>query len=260
MLDVKKLYKSRLVQAALLLLLVSAVIDPFTKRQTFRQWGNPFMWWMFMCRGIGGTIFHTFFWILPALLTGAVFVDERNTAICGILLAKQRRVRYFLSKTLSVFVMVFFSTLALFLLNLGLVYLTCPVSMEISEFLIPNAGSLAAGLYARSPFAMAFCYNLMAAFAMALLSVLYQQIHMTLRLKNKYVALIAPALLMYVLNYVVQICSMYQYSLTVLLQPVAASAMTAILDSKSYIWVFGTLILADIVLFFIAVRRNRDIL
>ena len=100
----------------------------------------------------------------------------------------------------------------------------------------------------------------MAAFAMALLTVLYQQIHMILRLKNKYVALLVPVMLMYVLNYIVDICGMWQYSLTILLQPVAASAMTIILDSKSYILVFGTLILADIVLFFIAEGRNRDIL
>ena len=38
MLDIKKLYKSRLVQGALIALLISAVIDPVTQRQTFRQW------------------------------------------------------------------------------------------------------------------------------------------------------------------------------------------------------------------------------
>ena len=260
MLDIKKLYKSRLVQAAIIALLVSAIIDPVTKGQTFRQWGNPFMWWMFMNRGIGGTIFHRLFWILPVLLTGAVFVDERNTTICGVLLTRQRRGRYFLSKTLAAFTVSFFSTLAIFLLNLGLVYRVCPTNMEISDFLIPKEGSLAAGLYARSPFLMAVCYNLMAAFAMALLTVLYQQVHMILRLKNKYVALLVPVMLMYVLNYIVDICGMWQYSITILLQPVAASAMTIILDSKSYILVFGTLILADIVLFFIAEGRNRDIL
>ena len=213
-----------------------------------------------MSRGNGGTIFHALFWILPALLTGAVFVDERNTAICGLLLTKQRRGKYFLSKTLAVFTVSFFSTLALFLLNLGLVYLVCPTNMEISDFLIPKEGSLAAELFFRSPFLMAVCYNLMVAFAIALLAVLYQQMHMILRLKNKYVALLVPALLMYVLNYIVEICHMWQYSITILLQPMAASAMTIILDSKSYIQVFETLILADIVLFFVAVRRNRDIL
>ncbi|MCM1542057.1 MAG: hypothetical protein NC121_12470 [Blautia sp.] len=260
MLDMKKLYKSRLVQAALLMLLVAAVMDPVLMCFSSRRQENPFRWWMFMGRGIGAGIFHTFFWVFPALLTGAVFVDEKNTAVCGILLTKRRRGSYLFSKTLSAFTVAIFSTLALFLLNLGLVYLICPASAEIPEWDIPKAGTLAAGLFAGSPFVMALCYNLMAALAMALLTVLYQQIHMILRPKNKYVALLAPFLLMEALDYIVQNCQMERYSLTILLQPVAASAMTVILDSGCYVQVFGTLILADIILFFIAMGRNRDIL
>lgn len=259
MLDIKKLYKSKLVLTALILLLVMAVIDPLTMHQTYRKMGNPFMWWMFMCRGNGGTIYHRLFWIFPTLLTGAVFVDERSTAVCGILLTKQSRSRYFFSKAWSAFAVALFSSLGFFLLNLGLVYLVCPTNMEISDYLIPKEGSLAAWLYAKSPLMMAVAYNLMGALAMALLTVLYQQIQMILRLKNKYVALIAPVLLLHVLDYIVELSSM-GYSLEILLQPVAASALTMILSSKYFIQVFGTLVLADIVLYPIAVRRNRDIL
>lgn len=196
MLDIKKLYKNKLVLTALVLLFISAVIDPLTMYRTYERQGNPFMWWMFLTRGSGGTLLFTFFWILPALMTGAVYVDERDTAVCGILLTKQTRFRYILSKTLSVFAVAFFSSLVLFLLNLGLVYLVCPTNMEILDYLIPKAGTLAASLYAKSPLTMAVAYDVMNALALALLAVLYQQIHMILRLKNKYVALLAPILLL----------------------------------------------------------------
>lgn len=218
------------------------------------------MWWLFMNRGTGSTIFNTLFWLFPALATGTIFVDELNTAVCGVLLTKQPRRRYFLSKTLSVFVVTFLSMLCLFLLNLALVYLVCPMNMEVSDFLIPKEGNFAAWLYAKSLLTWAVTYNVMGAFAQALLAVLYQEMHMILRLKNRFFALIFPPLFMYALEYIVEIGHMWKWSLRILLQPVAASATTFDLSGKSFIVVFGALLLADVAGFFIAIRRNRDIL
>lgn len=82
--DVKKLYRSRLVLLALIILLVIAVIDPITMQSHFAYQSNPFMWWLFMNRTTGSTIFNTLYWLFPVLLTGLVFFDESKTAIYGI--------------------------------------------------------------------------------------------------------------------------------------------------------------------------------
>ena len=149
--DVKKLYRSRLVLLALIILLVIAVIDPITMQSHFAYQSNPFMWWLFMNRTTGSTIFNTLYWLFPVLLTGLVFFDESKTAIYGIIITKKKRCVYLCSKALSVFFVSFVSTLFLFLFNLFLVYVTCPSSMELSETMIPHTGTFSALLFQKSP-------------------------------------------------------------------------------------------------------------
>ena len=76
------------------------------------------MWWLFMNRTTGSTIFNTLYWLFPVLLTGLVFFDESKTAIYGIIITKKKRCVYLCSKALSVFFVSFVSTLFLFLFNL----------------------------------------------------------------------------------------------------------------------------------------------
>ena len=258
--DIKKLYRNKLVILALAILLVVTVIDPITMRQEYAQFGNPFMWWLFMNRGAGSTIFNALRWLFPVLLTGLVFFDERRTAIYGILITKKKRSTYFVSKVMSVFLVTFVSLLFLFLLNLLLVYIACPSTMAIEEYLIPKAGTFAAYFFSKSPLCMALFYNVLHALAMALLAVLYLDIHMIMKSKNKYLAFIFPPLLMYALDYVTQIAIGDEYSLTYILQPVAASAGTAIVSSSNLIVIFATLVLMDIVCFSVGSERNRDVI
>ena len=107
---------------------------------------------------------------------------------------------------------------------------------------------------------MALFYNVLHALAMALLAVLYLGIHMIMKPKNKYLAFILPPLLMYALDYVTQIAIGAEYSLTYILQPVAASAGTAIVSSSNLIVVFAVLALLDMVCFFVGSERNRDVI
>lgn len=176
--DIKKLYRNKLVILALAILLIVAVIDPITMRQEYAQFGNPFMWWLFMNRGAGSTVFNALRWLFPVLLTGLVFFDERKTAIYGILITKKKRSTYFVSKVASLFIVTFVSMLCLFLLNLLLVYIACPSTMAIAEYLIPKAETFAAYFFSKSPLYMALFYNVLYALAMALLAVLYLGIHM----------------------------------------------------------------------------------
>ena len=256
--DVKKLYKNKLVILALTILFVAAVIDPVTMRREYEQFRNPFMWWLFMNRGAGSTIFNTLHWFFPVLLTGLVYFDENRTAIYGILITKKKRSTYFLSKALSVFVVAFFSLLCLFLLNLLLVYLVCPSDMAVKEYLIPKADTFAGHLYQKSPLYEAVIYNVLRALSIALLSTLYLAMHMIIKPRNKYLALILPPLVMYMFDHITQIMAI-TYSITIILQPVVASATSFMITGRNFIITFGVLIAIVIVCFLIGCERNRDI-
>lgn len=258
--DIKKLYTNRLVLLALSMLLVIAVIDPIFMRQNYEIAPNPFMWWLFMNRGIGSTIFNSLRWLFPALLTGLVFFDERRSSIHGILITKGSRTAYWFSKILSVFLVSFISLAIIFLLNLILVYMVCPATAPISDYLIPKAGSLAHFLYQKNPLIMAITYNILHAFAMAVLSVFYVCLQMVFKSKNRYIAILLPPLLMYAADFAVQLLLGVQYSLTVLLQPVAASALSVTLSSNYFILAFGSLIIVSTICFFVGCRTGRDVL
>ena len=161
-------------------------------------------WWMFMGRTTGSTIYNTLEVFFPVLLTGLVFVDERKTAIYGIIVTKKKRGVYFLSKALSVFFVTLLNSLCLFLLNLVLVTLVCPSNTEISSIFIPKAGTLAAYFYEKSPLSEAAFYIALHALEMALLSVFYLTIHMIAKPRNKFLAFVLPPLMMYVLNYITE--------------------------------------------------------
>lgn len=258
--DLKKICRNRIFLLTIALLFVCAVIDPIFMTRRYEVYENPYYWWMFMNNGTGSSVFNTLYWILPALLTGLVFFDERNSAIYGVMITKGKRSSYFVSKMLSLFFVTLVSLLSIFLLNLFLTYSLCPTSVPIDDFLIPKADSFAYPLFQKSPLIMAVVYNVLHALALAVLAVLYLCLQMVLKIKNKYLAILIPSLLMYAVNYALQITGGFQYSLTMLLQPMAASASTATLNRSCLMLVFGCLSMASMICFVVGARRNRDVL
>lgn len=258
--DIKKICKNRLFLLTITLLVVCAVIDPLLMGHRYEVYENPYHWWMFMNTGTGSTVFNTLYWFIPALLTGLIFFDERNSTIYGVLITKGKRSSYFISKGLSLFLVTFVSLACIFLLNLFLTYTICPANVPIDDFLIPKVDSFAYPLFQKSPLIMAIVYNVLHAFALALLSVLYFCLQMVLKIKNKYLAIIIPSLLMYAANYTMQITGNLRYSLTMLLQPMAASASSETLNKDCLVLVLGSFALATLVCFIAGARRNRDVL
>lgn len=258
--DIKKLCKNRMFLIALGILLFSAIYDPiFMSQTTYKYYQNPFMWWMFMKTG-GSTVYYTMFWIFPVLLTGLVYFEERKSALYGILVTKGNRISYFVSKIVSVFGITFVCTICIFLFNLLLVYGFCPDNAQVEEYLIPQYGSYAFSLFQRSPFLMAFVYNILHALTMGLLSTLYLCIHMVFQFKNKHIAILAPVLLMNMIDFAVQATGHMEYSLTILMQPMASMASTKILGIEKLICVFVSIFVSILAGFIIGIRRNRDVL
>ena len=258
--DIKKLFGNKMFLIALAALFFSAIYDPlFMGRTTYKYYENPFMWWMFM-KTSGSMIYNTLFWIFPVFLTGLVFFDEKNSALYGILISKENRILYFVSKVVSVFCVIFVCTLIIFLINLSLIYGFCPDKMSIEKYLIPQDGSFAFIFFQESPLLMAFVYNILHALAMALLTTLYLCIHMVFQFRNKYIAVLVPVLLMYVIDFAVQATGHMEYSLTILLQPMAAMASTKILGIEQLTHVFISLTVFVLIGFMIGIKRNRDVL
>lgn len=258
--DIKKLYRNKIVLFALAVLLFCALYDPIFMTHRYEYAQNPFMWWMFMNMGTGSTVYNTLYWVFPVLLTGLVFFDERNSTIYGVLITKGNRVSYFVSKVMSVFLVSFVSLTCIFLLNLVLVYAFCPANVPIEDYLVPKEGSFALPLFQKGSFQMAVIYNLLHSLAMAALAVLSLCMHMVFKFKNKYIAILVPPLVMYVINFAAQTTGFMKYCLTILLQPVAASASTEILSMESLTLVFSGLLVAIILGFCLGVGRNRDVL
>ena len=171
----------------------------------------------------------------------------------------EKRCVYLCSKALSVFFVSFVSTLFLFLLNLFLVYVTCPSSMELSETMIPHTGTFSALLFQKSPLYEAVTYVILHAFALSLLTVLYLAIQMIVKAKNKYMAFILPPIIMYVLDYLTQTAAQ-TYSVTMALQPMVARATSFVITIEDIAIIFGALLAIDIVCLFIGNRRNRDVI
>ena len=107
---------------------------------------------------------------------------------------------------------------------------------------------------------MAIVYNILHAFTLAVLSVLYQCLHMVLNIKNKYLAMLIPPMLVYVIDLMIQGTGNFEFSITILLQPMAASASSAVLSSTNMISVLSSLVFVTVCCFMIGTGRNRDVL
>lgn len=257
--DMKKMYKNWLVLIAILFIFAVSIADPILMRRSYEYAPNPYNWWLFMNTGRGCIVYNTLFWFIPSLFTGLLAFSERTTSIYGILLTKEKRSTYYRNKSLTAFIVPFVTCLAFFSLNLGLVYMTCPTVDPIEDYLVPRIGSFAYPLFMDSPIIMAMVYILLHTLSIAILTVLYLNIQLAFKIKNKYIALILPALIMYVVNFALQILGYFKYSLTYLIQPVAASASTEILDSGSLLLVLCAYIAAAILCYVIGKLRNRDV-
>ena len=257
--DLKKMYKNWLVLIAIMLIFGISIADPILMRRSYEYSPNPYNWWLFMNTGRGCIVYNTLFWFIPSLFTGLLAFSERTTSIYGILLTKEKRSTYYRNKSIVAFIIPFITCLAFFSLNLGLVYMTCPTVDPIEDYLVPTIGSFAYPLFMESPVKMAMAYILLHTLSIAILTVLYLNIQLAFKIKNKYIALILPALIMYVANFALQILGYYKFSLTYLIQPVAASASTEILDSGSLMLVLCANIVAAILCYTIGKVRNRDV-
>ena len=211
--DIKKLYKSRMVQLTLLLIGIVAVTDPLFVRFVygkqpgfFEQVGtNPFQFWLLMnSSGWGHTVYRTLLFVFPVLSTGLLFFYERQSSVCELLMSRKSHIQYLVSKIVSVFVTTFLNFSLILGLNLVVTNFCFSTTAPLTEqyyYLIPKAGSFAEVFYQISPLVMEIAYVVLNVLALALLSVLVLGIQMIFQFPNHYVAFLTPFVILYALNY-----------------------------------------------------------
>ena len=65
---------------------------------------------------------------------------------------------------------------------------------------------------------------------------------------------------MHALDFALQVTGLMEYSLTILIQPVAASASTELLRFDNLIFVYGGMLAAIMIGLVVGIGRNRDVL
>ena len=151
--DIKKMLSSRIVQITFIFLLVTMLADPISvlihaRRYTgfFENIGaNPFQFWLLMnSASWGNKVYNILFWVIPVLATGMIYYNEQSSSMSKFLVVRKSKLRYMLSKVISVFSFTFVFCMFLLSLNLLLTFLIFDVRAPFTEQyqrLVPNAGT-----------------------------------------------------------------------------------------------------------------------
>ena len=169
----------------------------------------------------GNKVYNILFWVIPVLATGMIYYNEQSSSMSKFLVVRKSKLRYMLSKVISVFSFTFVFCMFLLSLNLLLTFLIFDV---------------------RAPFTEQ-----------------YQQ--MIVKFNNQYVAIVIPVILLYAITFAFDsVPLLLPYDIRVIIQPRSANAITEIVTKQDFEITFCAWIVADSFLTLIGLARNKDIL
>ena len=264
--DIKKMYKSRLVQLQLVILMVLmlwSALDPLRTAIKFPQYCMPpFCSWFLIAHDAANQTFLALYWVFPLLSTGMLFFYEERSSVKDLLVIRKGWRSYYLSKTAVTFVTTFVNFFVAFTVNFLLVYavLSRFISLE-NEFLpnyFPKEGMFSYPVFEHSRIAYIFFYSFLNSLAMALYALLVFAFHAIVKLKNQYVVMVSSVLGLYVLHYLNALNTSNVMNLDVILQPLSASALTSIIETEDVISIFRLFILIVLTLIVVGYLRNRE--
>lgn len=266
--DIKKLYKSNLVRWMLLAVLVVMILDPISiwrYANVFDMIGkHPFQYWLLMnSANWGNMVYQALFCVFPVLSTGLVYYNEKHSSVYDLLISRRHKGMYYLAKSCSTFLITFFNFIVLFLINIFVTYLIFPSDAPQTEYygyLIPKAEMFSYAFYEKNPFYMVLLYVFLNALTIALNSLIVLAVHEIIPLRNRYLALLVPFILLYLLKYLVGMAQAGcpNMNLNVMIQPQAASALVNTIYMEDVRLVFGIMIIFVIFLQGIAYLINRE--
>lgn len=270
--DVKRLYKSKLVLLPLLVMGIVVVLDPIHMRFVRGNYPgfaydigiNQFQFWLLMhSSGWGHSVYRTLMFLFPVLSTGMLFFFEQSTSVLPMKIARKSRWQYLWSKVGSVFFTTFFNFFCLFVLNLivtGCCFSLDAPMTEQYHFCVPKAGSFAYGLYQLGPVVMEVAYGALNALAIALMAVIVIGIQMACKFRNFYLAFLVPYFLIRAGSYSEAFLLEPQYEFSIVIQPLAASALKVCITTSDLLVAFGILAAAAALAVLTGMYRSRDAL
>lgn len=272
--DIKKLYRSSIIRWMLIILLFVMIADPISvyiingKYDKFFEviGSNPFQFWLLInSASWGNNLFYTIFWVLPILSTGLIFYNEQQSSMRLLLVIRGNGLKYYLAKIFSIFIVTFLNFFVLLIINIGITYLIFPTDAPLIKqymYLIPHTEMFSYSFYQKSPLSMEILYAFIDAFAIALLSLFALAFHAMITLKNKYIAILTPFIVLYLINYIISLClkDNLNYNLGVIVQPRAASAIVNTISTSNVLLIFGIVLIIDVILLIFGHIRSKEIL
>ncbi|MEK5033168.1 hypothetical protein MKY96_17055 [Paenibacillus sp. FSL R7-0302] len=269
--DIKRLITSKMVLVVVLILLSIAIVDPLTVFRYFSKHvnlaesigQNPFQFWMLMNSvSWGNNLYNIMFWIFAGLLTGLIYYDDKNSSMYLYSIIRKTKIKYLISKILSVGLLSFVLLLLVLEINVFVTYVIFndgSVTTDSYNRLAPHVGHFAYKAYLSSPFKMVQIYTFLNAIAISIFVVFSLCINMLFNFSNRYVALLIPIISLYGFNFIFDSYPvLFKYNIRMILQPRAASAITTIITWNDVFIVFGSWILLNIILIFIVFFKARD--
>jgi hypothetical protein len=242
------------------------VLDPLTGYiQGVHKTGgeNPFQYWLLLNSiSWGNGFFSSLFFVFPVILGGMNYYEEANTSFALFSISRKSRTKYYVSKIISIFTFTFLSFFLLFLINIVATNIIFSNSNDYNEFyysVIPNRGTFAFHLHEISPILVEIIYSILNALTLAIFAVFVIDVQMIIKFKNKFIALIAPLITLYIISFVFDTQQgLHQYNIRMIVQPMATVALAALITWQDVIITYLTWIFAVIVLSIIGINRNKE--
>ena len=273
-LEIKKLLYSRGVQIVFFSFLLVAVLDPISVVLQDISWEgnligeigkNPFQFWLLLNSvSWGNHVYNTMFWVIAVLLTGQIFYQEQKSFMLTAQIVRIGKKPYFFHKIIATALVSFVSTAIILSINVIvtlLLFWDWTAHSSYYNSLVPEIGTFASALYQKSPILMMFGYVLLNAVAIGIFAVFSLAVQTIFHFPNLYVAILSPVVILYLISFVLDAFPvLFHFNIRLLLQPMAATALTEILSWEDLILTFGIWIAIDAFLILIGLRRNQEVM
>ncbi|MCD8066245.1 MAG: hypothetical protein LUE15_03575 [Oscillospiraceae bacterium] len=273
--DIRKLLrKNWLFQAVVLIMLVIMIADPISAYFMNVQYIdgdsdmslNAFQYWFFLnTSGWGIMIYNVLVFVIPVLAAGMLFVGEERGSALTLLIIRKGRGSYYLAKAAAVGLVTFVIFALLFLLNIAVTYIVFPADAPLTEqyfYRVPKETMFCYSLYCLNPVYEALLYAFLNALKLALYALFVLGVQEIARPKNALAALLLPYAVLRLGSYAANLLlrGHMDINITIVTQPMAASALTAAINAQDVLLAFGSLALVSAALLAVGYWRGREIL
>lgn len=211
----------------------------------------------------GNRIFTTGTAILPVFFSGMIFYQDVNSSLLSSQWIRLGRQRYFASVYSQLFVLSFgivFTALLVNMLAVHLLFTDWRITDAVAQIL-PKQGTFGYPLFEISPYLFEVFYCAFIALFLALLTNFTASLQLILAKFHRYVAWIAPILLLFFISYPFElIVPLSPYNVFLIKQPIALALTEPAITWKHLVVGLGFWVVLDGILMAIGYKMQREVL